>query len=125
MNIYETQKKLMEKIGEKTGRILLRDNILPPLPEVFPYVALDAGEAMPAVSAGGTLPLQHFVYDIYVVDALARNRDSLPKTRQSVCDIVDKILSTERVYANSVTYGEDVIGTHRCSIARIRCSFPI
>ncbi len=122
MNIWDHQKRLIEHIS-KLG-FLVTDNILVPYPTKFPFIAVDASEANVQIYEGGTLAPQVFHFDIYVVTALKDHSDRLPLARYECAKIADQIIKIPRLYAHELSYGEDVLGTTRCSLALIKCSFP-
>ena len=122
MTIYDHQKRLLEHIKQLGHHVT--DNILVPYPTKFPFIAVDADAAHVQTYEGGTLAPQIFRFDIYVVTALKDHGDRLPLARYETAKIADQIIKIPRLYASELSYGEDVLGTTRCSVALIKCSFP-
>ncbi len=122
MNIWQHQKRLIELI--KPLGVTVTDNILVPYPTRFPFIAVDADAAHVTTYEGGTLAPQVFRFDIYVVTALKDHGERLPLARLETAKLADQIIKIPRLYASELSYGEDVLGTTRCSLALIKCSFP-
>ena len=125
MNIYTVQTRLMAAIAAAIPAITVLDNVLPPLPSSFPFIAVDPVSGSPMNYAGGTQGLQSFTFEIYTVVALSAHGNLLAPTRAALASLTDTILAIPRLYASSVHYGEDVIGTTRVSISHIKCTYPI
>lgn len=125
MDLIETQKRLIDSVRTVLPKVMVIDNVLPPVPQQYPFVAVDIDNAEPRVYEGGTMPLERYSFSIYVVEALDGHRKSLSETRKALTEKVNIILGIPRVYAKSIDFGEDVINTKNCSLALIKCSFPI
>lgn len=103
-------------------------NILPPLP-VHDFVAVDIIAADAQNHTGGTLKPSQYTCDIYIAAILPdkgyKGDTSLYKAREKADKMASIILDIPRLYAQSIKYGEDVIGANRFSLIQIRCSFPL
>ncbi len=125
MTIYTVQTRLIAAIKAELPQVTVMDNILPPLPSAFPFVAVDPASAIPELYAGGTQPLGRFTFDIYIAVSLAAHGGDLAAAREQLASMAELVLTIQRLYASSVIFGEDVVGAVRASIALIKCSFPI
>jgi hypothetical protein len=125
MDLIETQKRLIEGVRKVLPNVLVIDNVLPLVPQQYPFIAVDIDTAEPRVYEGGTMPLERYSFSIYVVEALEGHRKNLTETRKALTEKVNIILGIPRLYAKTIEFGEDVINTKNCSLALIKCSFPI
>ncbi|MDP3114160.1 MAG: hypothetical protein Q8M98_05210 [Candidatus Cloacimonadaceae bacterium] len=127
MTIIEAQDLVTNKlqIALNSYRLLFLDNIVI-LPAAFPFCAIDPVESVTAVYAGGSMPPERHVFDIYLVESIANHRNSIRDTRIRVAKIISAILGIPRFYAkNNVHYGEDVVGSARVCFARVSITYPV
>jgi len=124
-DIFSIQTRLITEISAALPKLKVTDNVLPPLPSAFPFVAVDPVSADPLLYAGGTQDLQRFTFDIYIVVALASHHGILREARAALSALTNSVLAIPRLYASSVVFGEDVIGSSRVSICQIKATFPV